>query len=207
MDKAAWTKTALLIVVLGLAGLGVAYDHWRTPSGVKIIVPDDAADASDMQAKQEARYAQAQSVDKAMPAFSLPNLKGEMIEIAPRAGGTTVYHFWASWCAPCIVELPELLARAAASPDDTRFILISLDDTVPQIERFLGRLQRAQPDLAIHPAQVVWLHDPEKHVAEQVFGTFKLPETYIAYDSEARIKAHLQGEADWRGLDLSPYMR
>lgn len=67
-----------------------------------------------------------------VPAMTLATTEGLQSEI-PRAwaGKVTLVNFWASWCAPCLKEMPELQAYASEQvANGTQVVGIALDDTV-----------------------------------------------------------------------------
>jgi cytochrome c biogenesis protein CcmG/thiol:disulfide interchange protein DsbE len=142
------------------------------------------------------------SVSFSTPIFRLNDLQSRSIDVLPLNRGITIYHFWASWCAPCIVELPDMLARAGREKD-IRFILVSIDDDLKNITRFINRLERANQSLDIFPDNVLWLHDGEQYVANELFESFKVPESFIADDVTSMITSHVIGSADWNVIDLS----
>ena len=51
------------------------------------------------------------------PDFSLRSLDGERVRLSALRGQPVVLNFWATWCGPCKVEIPELNAFAAAHPE------------------------------------------------------------------------------------------
>jgi thiol-disulfide isomerase/thioredoxin len=101
-------------------------------------------------------------------------------ELAP----VTLVHFWASWCPPCITELPELLAFAReATSDRFKVVLIAVGDD-PRAARSFVR----DPDQAI-------LFDPGWEVASR-FGTERLPESHLVVGGE--VVDTFVGETRWQ---------
>jgi thiol-disulfide isomerase/thioredoxin len=74
-------------------------------------------------------------------------LKGELIEI-PTAGKVTVLDFWATFCEPCLKEMPELEAWwKTADPNQVQVIGISMDDDSHVVEQKLAELGITFPQL------------------------------------------------------------
>lgn len=83
-----------------------------------------------------------------IPTLRLPDLDGRTIELpAAHAGRPLLVNFWASWCGPCIEEMPEL-DRFAASQDanGVQVIGIALDDA-DAVRDFLQRVPVGYPIL------------------------------------------------------------
>lgn len=51
------------------------------------------------------------------PALALPDLQGRVVDLAELRGQTVVLNFWATWCAPCRVEIPSFSRFARDNPD------------------------------------------------------------------------------------------
>ena len=51
------------------------------------------------------------------PDFALPDLDGNTVRLSDYRGRTVVLNFWATWCPPCRVELPSLVAFAEDNPE------------------------------------------------------------------------------------------
>lgn len=81
---------------------------------------------------------------KAPPVFSAATLDGEQVSLNDFEGQVVLLDFWATWCAPCIVELPNL-QRIYREHHEAGFeiVSISLDQEKQVLERFLD--QREMP--------------------------------------------------------------
>ena len=85
---------------------------------------------------------------EAIPTIRLPALNGATVELpAAYAGRPVVVNLWASWCGPCIEEMPELDRFAAAQGvNGTQVVGIALDDAAA-VEAFLKRIPVRYPIL------------------------------------------------------------
>jgi thiol-disulfide isomerase/thioredoxin len=86
------------------------------------------------------------SRDERIPAISLPGLDGRRIDLpAQFAGRPLLVNVWASWCGPCIKEMPELerYAREQAA-NGTQVLGIALDDG-EAVRTFLQRVPVSYP--------------------------------------------------------------
>jgi len=80
--------------------------------------------------------------------FTLKDMNGQDVRLADFKGHAVIVNFWATWCGPCRLETPELVALAAKYRSQGLVILgISFDDTPEQIRRFAEEFKVNYPML------------------------------------------------------------
>jgi peroxiredoxin len=125
-------------------------------------------------------------VGRAVPEFTLPDLKGNSKSLASFRGQVVVLNFWATWCPPCIDEMPSLQRLSSALADKgVAVVAVSVDERFSDIVEFVD---------TYHVTFTV-LHDEGKKVSRK-YQTFKYPETYIV-DRAGRLKSKVVGPRDW----------
>ena len=132
---------------------------------------------------------------KAIPDFSFQTMDGKNHSYYDFTDNPTIIHFWATWCAPCVVEFPELIEFAEANPNVT-ILAISSDRNVEAINRFLSQ---NTPNM---PENVLIIHDGDNAITRDKFSVFALPESFIA-DEQGLLKSHIIGAyKNWAELSL-----
>lgn len=127
------------------------------------------------------------------PGFELPDRKGVNRGLADFRGRLVLLHFWASWCEPCLDELPKLVEFASAfSGRPLTLVTVTLDERWEDALKVLPD----RPDTE----GVVALRDPEAKVSK-AYGTFEVPETYLI-DPQSRLITKWVGPQDWAAAAL-----
>lgn len=123
----------------------------------------------------------------AVPAVPVARLDNAPATLAAFRGKPLLVNLWATWCGPCVRELPTLDALAAARPD-LQVVAVSEDSRTDAIAPFLAK----------HPAAHLTVLSDAKNVLLQRFGADNLPET-ILFDAHGREVWRLPGDLDWQG--------
>ncbi len=105
-------------------------------------------------------------------------------------GRPVLLNFWATWCVPCLVEMPSLDRLQAAPPVPGLVVLCVSAEAggLTAIEAFYGRL-------GLGALSVAW--DPNA-LAAAAYGVKSLPET-VLIDREGRVRGQVTGAVEWDG--------
>ena len=104
------------------------------------------------------------------PALNVKTLDGATFDLANQQGKWVIVNFWATWCSPCLKELPDISAFVAAHKDKVAAIGMDFEDAEPaDIEKFLTSHPLS------FPVSMVDVDNPPKD-----FGAPRgLPNTYV----------------------------
>ncbi len=165
--KGGSAKQFVFLAVLALVALIAALSFFikAKPSGSKIIAAGDRA-----------------------PEFKLPAPNGKSVSLSDFRGKVVMVHFWATWCPPCVEELPTLakLYQDLAGKD-FEMLAVSVDE---------GGAEAVTAFMHQNKLNVPVLLDSD-HATASRYGTFKFPETYIL-DREGIVRYKVIGPRDWR---------
>jgi thiol-disulfide isomerase/thioredoxin len=126
--------------------------------------------------------------DAALPALSFTNAEGRAHALADFAGRGLVINLWATWCPPCVAEMPALDRLAAAlERENIQVLPLSSDRGGRDVVQAFYERTRVQ-------TLRVWL-DP-RGAAARALGARGLPTTIIV-DRGGRERARLEGDAAW----------
>lgn len=135
-----------------------------------------------------------ESLLEKLPSASFSTLEGEEFALPSKLDQSSelvLIHFWATWCGPCEAELPELMQFLGSLPAPARVqvLLVAVADDPMKVKKFIEKL-KVPTD-----AKIVWLLD-NKSVHRDVYGTAKLPESYI-FRTKGAFLRKLLGPQEW----------
>jgi thiol-disulfide isomerase/thioredoxin len=124
--------------------------------------------------------------DGPTPELRARTLAGDEVRLADYAGRTVLVNFWATWCAPCVAEMPSLQRlRDRLASAGVEVIAVNYQENAARIRPFVERIGFTLP--------VVRDHDGALRAAWQV-NVF--PSTFVV-GPDQRVRAVAVGEVDW----------
>jgi len=132
-------------------------------------------------------------VDEPAIPFTLRDMDGRERSLDEFRGKVVFLNFWATWCPPCIEEMPSMLALSQ-SLRDRPFVMVAVSADDDGEEDALRSFLR---EAGFGPEDAVILRDPSLSVARS-YGTRLLPETYLI-DGRGHIVGRFMGAKDWQG--------
>jgi peroxiredoxin len=128
----------------------------------------------------------------AAPELPIFDKAGKKTDLAKQKGKIFIVHFWATWCPPCVEEIPALSRfwDKYRTREDVELYAVSVDKDWKTIDDFMAK----------NPSKIPLFLDPGAATAKR-FGTTQDPETYIIND-KGRVLFRVQGAVDWSNADV-----
>ena len=122
----------------------------------------------------------------AFPDLNLIDAKGGVQSLQTALGGATVINFWATWCGPCRLELPELQELYNELAGKGAVVLaINVDSPREQVDPFMKRLKLSLPVYFLEPAVEANLGIRSLPTTVLLDAAGKVVETWGGYSPEA----------------------
>lgn len=177
-----------LVLVLLIAGASVLYKNLS-----QSMAPDQLATQEPTAAPDETTPQLMQAPD-----FTVYDAEGNAVNLSDYFGKPIVVNFWASWCGPCKMEMPDFQEKYLELGEDVTFLMVNMTDgdreTVEIAAAFIAEAGYTFPVLFDTAAS-----------AAMTYGVYSLPSTYFI-DAEGNAVARATGAIDsatlQQGIDL-----
>ena len=131
-------------------------------------------------------------IGRVAPVFSVSDGQ-HAVDLASLRGKVVVLNFWASWCAPCVAEMPSLEALKQEMPQ-VQIVAIASDEDFAQYQSYVSQ----------NHIDMLTVFD-KKQVSNKLYGSFGFPETYII-DKQGVIRRKLIGPQDFTSPSFLSYL-
>jgi len=131
------------------------------------------------------------------PNFTLPDLHGKMVSLADFKGQVVLLNIWATWCGPCVEEMPSMEKLHQELKDEKLVILaVSIDESgATVVSPFMEKHRLTFPAL-IDSAGTI----------NSLYRTTGVPESFII-DKNGKILEEVIGPRDWAAAGVIRYFR
>ena len=177
------------LIVLLLIGLVASACDRQKADAPQAPVADAAADAASGKGVDRSHKGEA------IPSVTFRNPDDQHFFLTAGERGPILLNLWASWCAPCVKELPTLHKLEQAKPANAKLIVIAVSqDTAPKasVDAFLK--EKGIGQFAAY-------RDPDMKLTSAL-GVQIMPTT-ILYDSAGKEVWRFVGDLDWSGAEAA----
>lgn len=133
-----------------------------------------------------------QQIAEVAPNFTVHN-GAQSIQLSQFRGKVVLLNFWATWCAPCIDELPSLQRLQALRPD-IQVVAVSIDDDADAYNKFLQQ----------YSINLLSARDGTQG-ANLKYGSVRVPETFLI-DRQGNIRRKFIGPQEWTNTEIMNYL-
>ena len=133
-------------------------------------------------------------IGTAAPDFTVKDAD-RTVTLSQFKGQIVVLNFWATWCPPCIEEMPSLVQMQQRMKDKgVTVVAVSVDVDDSNYRRFIRD----------HNVNLLSVRDADQK-SNALYGTFKFPETYVI-DRSGVVRRKFIGAVDWTEPDIVEYL-
>lgn len=134
--------------------------------------------------------------DEPAPVLALRDIDGREVRLDAFRGRTVIVNFWATWCAPCVAEMPSLeKLRQALKSERVEVLAVNLQESAARIRPFAERLGLSMPMLRDHDG-----------AARTLWNVRVFPTTFVV-GPDQRLALVAIGEIEWDSAEVIARIR
>ena len=187
-------KTVLMILLafaLVLGGATVLYNRFGRDMAPEQLA--EQAQASKPTSDDSAGSGESEPEKVLAPDFTVYDLEGNAVQLSDFSGKPIILNFWASWCGPCKMEMPDFHEKYLELGDEIYFLMVNMTDgsreTVDSASKFIAEQEYTFPVF----------YDTESD-ASAAYGGYSLPTTFFI-DAEGYAIAQATGAINMDTLE------
>jgi peroxiredoxin len=117
------------------------------------------------------------------------------VQLSQLRGKPVLLNFWATWCPPCVQEVPALVALQQQMGDKVTVLAVSMDVDEDAYKNFTAKRMPG----------ILTARDAD-HKSSAMYGTFAYPETFLI-DKDGKIQRKFIGAVEWTSPEMLEYFR
>ena len=129
------------------------------------------------------------------PDFTVQDADRGRLALSQLRGKVVLLNFWATWCPPCVEEMPSLVKMQQQLKNDVTVYAVSVDEDEAAYRKFLNDYNAKELLCVRDPAQV----------GAKLYGTTGFPETYVI-DRKGVVQRKLVGPVNWTAPEMLAYL-
>jgi thiol-disulfide isomerase/thioredoxin len=184
--KIGWIAGVLALVAL-IGGASVLYNKYSNEIESSQLMTENSSQAEiQTEAEEGGEHTEEAEVEYVMaPDFTVYDAEGNEVKLSDFIGKPTVVNFWASWCGPCQIEMPDFDEMYKEFGEEVNFLMVNMTDgsreTADAAAKFVEDAGYSFP-----------IYYDTKMNAAMTYGVNSLPSTYFI-DAEGHAVTRAQG--------------
>ena len=175
-----------LVLALVLIGAGALYNSLAgsVQLGGLATTPPETQAPTEIPGEESTEPADTHPTDppaSIAPDFTMLDMEGNEVTLASFFGKPIVLNFWASWCGPCKMEMPEIQKFYDKYGQEIHFLLVSVDDSLDAAKSFISDSGYTFP-----------VYFDTTSVGAYTYGASSIPLTFFI-DAEGNLTAYYMG--------------
>jgi cytochrome c biogenesis protein CcmG/thiol:disulfide interchange protein DsbE len=118
------------------------------------------------------------------------------VTLSQLRGKTVVLNFWATWCPPCVEEMPSLIAMQTRLKDKVVVLAVSTDEDEKAYQEFLVKHGLTPTLMTVRDGA---------QTSSALYGTYRYPETFVI-DGSGVLRRKFIGPVDWTKPEIVEYL-